>query len=266
MDCKAAQSEVESEALALDVQIDQRRDEAHALPYHRCKCSAENLHVEDDHEKIVQHYIENCCNRHEHERSFAVPHSPEDCRYYVVAVDEDQTYYAGDSVVHCIGIGFGRSVQSVQYRNTEEEAYQGNQKRCPEKKGKERSDRFLDFLTVPGADITGNQDLTCGGESHGHECQKVKQVSAYGDCAHARTADELTYDYHVHHVVDGLQGIGHEQRKRKEKKLLRNASFGQVLHHCLSSIVHGNDDSLKADANSIDCNMKSNTKQTYIML
>ena len=89
------------------------------------------------------------------------------------------------------------------------------------------------------ADVLRDQYLTGRGEAHGHEGQQMQDIAADGDGRHARAADVLADDDHIHDVVDGLQRVGDEQREGEPEQKTGDVSARQVGNHGGFFLRHG---------------------------
>ena len=56
----------------------------------------------------------------------------------------------------------------------------------------------------------------------------MEHIAANGYCRESFSAHKASNDDHIHHVIDGLQQVGAEQRKRKNQKKPGDAALGEI--------------------------------------
>ena len=229
---EAAEFKVETEFVALVVEVDERRYEAYSLADNCCQRSSERAHVHVLYEGHVQDDVEDRRYHYENERPLGITHSTEYAADHIVPSDKEDAEDAGHVVIVGLGERYFVCVQPVQrgiaHQHTEYEYHS-----CRRERDHEHGCDHLNYAVVLfGADILRDDDLPCTCKSYQNECHQVKELASYGDSGHTYAAFYLPDDDHVYYVVDCLQEVSQEKRRRVSKQLLYDTALREVFYHC----------------------------------
>lgn len=231
VDAEAGKPEIKAEALPVAVEICDGGQKADALADHRGQRRAEHGQAQIFDEYDVQHDVQHRRDADEHKGPLAVAHAAQDSADDVVAIDEHQSAHAGDHVIHGVIVGGGGRVEPAQHRKAQAVAYRRHDQRKAEQKGEHGADSLADVVVALGAHRLSDDHLARRGKAHGHKGEQVQDVAADGYGAHARLADVIAHDHHIHQVVYRLQGVGYEQRQGETDQKGHHRAPGHIPHH-----------------------------------
>ena len=163
------------------VQQPKREEKADSLADDGCQRGAEGTHPQRPHQQEVQHDIDDRGKGDKKERMPGIPHAPENGGNKIVSVNKYDAIYAGNTILPGILPDFLRRVEPADNTLITEQEDDHDDDRQGLQQRKQRADHLPDKIRALLSDITGNQDLTGIGESHGDKRDQLQHLSADGN-------------------------------------------------------------------------------------
>ena len=79
--------------------------------------------------------------------------------------------------------------------------------------------------------MLGYQNLSCAGKAHGQKGKQMQDITSDGYGRHAGAADHLSNYYHIHKIINCLQGVGHEEGKCELQKQHYDTALRHIPDH-----------------------------------
>lgn len=224
-------------------QIKYAHEHAEGLGNDGCDGSSPNLHAPVANKDNVQGNINDAGAGHEIQGRFGISHASHDAAERIVAKDKNTAQDGDAQVVLGIGIGFKGCLDEPQYCVIEQEHEACDCNRHKKQKGQQGADGLFGILSVPGANILGDDDGATGTQGDGDIGHDKSDLSANIDAGDAVGADIAANNEHVGDVVKGLDDIGQHKGQGKEDEFLCDAAGGKVFFKLGHEVSFRNQDS-----------------------
>ena len=212
-------------------EIGQGKQEGYALGDDRRQGGARNAHARPGDEDIIQEDVQHRGNGDEKRGQLGLTQTAEDGPQAVVAIDEDHAEAAGAVVAAGVRPHRRGRVEKLHHQVRQHQAHDAQRHGGKEGDGQQRADGAADVLLLPRAHLLAQQDLAAEAEGHADHHDEHLHEPADARCGQAARADIVAHDEHVHHIVEGLEDVAHDDGNGIGHKLPEQGPLGHVPDH-----------------------------------